>query len=138
MDMEKILTYVENIAENLEGLVEVLGYNRTPSEGAIYVDGKQNVNYVSTEEALEILDSFGNRSSSEMIGKSDYILIYDASKKLVINGEEYLLSGYLAMKSNYGLCALDEEDIRKVISELGSRMTTLAIGDYSVQAYQLG
>ena len=48
MDMEKILTYVENIAENLEGLINTLGCDRIPSEGAIYVDGKQNVNYVST------------------------------------------------------------------------------------------
>ncbi|WP_334195847.1 hypothetical protein [Muricomes intestini] len=52
MDMEKILTYVENIAENLEGLINALGCDRIPSEGAIYVDGKQNVNYVSTEEAM--------------------------------------------------------------------------------------
>ena len=98
MDMEKILTYVENIAENLEGLINTLGCDRIPSEGAIYVDGKQNVNYVSTEEAMDMLDSFGNRSSSEMIGKSDYILIYDADKKLVINGEAYLPSGYMVMK----------------------------------------
>ena len=138
MDMEKILTYVENIAENLEGLINTLGCDRIPSEGVIYVDGKQNVNYVSTEEAMDILDSFGNRSSSEMIGKSDYILIYDADKKLVINGEAYLPSGYMVMKSSNGLRALDEEDIRKVISELGSRMTTLAIGGYRIQAYRLG
>lgn len=138
MDMEKILTYVENIAENLEGLINTLGCDRIPSEGVIYVDGKQNVNYVSTEEAMDILDSFGNRSSSEMIGKSDYILIYDADKKLVINGEAYLPSGYMVMKSSNGLCALDEEDIRKVISELGSRMTTLVIGEYRIQAYRLG
>ena len=39
MDMEKILTYVENIAENLEGLINTLGCDRIPSEGAIYVDG---------------------------------------------------------------------------------------------------
>ena len=108
MDMEKILTYVENIAENLEGLINALGCDRIPSEGAIYVDGKQNVNYVSTEEAMDILDSFGNRSSSEIIGKSDYILIYDADKKLVINGEAYLPSGYMVMKSSNGLRALDE------------------------------
>lgn len=42
------------------------------------------------------------------------------------------------MKSSNGLRALDEEDIRKVISELGSRMTTLAIGGYRIQAYRLG
>lgn len=87
---------------------------------------------------MDILDSFGNISSSEMIGKSDYILIYDADKKLVINGEAYIPSGYMVMKSSNGLRALDEEEIRKVISELGSRMTNLAIGEYRIQAYQLG
>ena len=57
-----------------------------PSDGAIYVDGEQKVNYISTREALRILDGFGNNSASVMIGKSDYILIYDASRKLIIDG----------------------------------------------------
>ena len=58
-----------------------------------YVDGEQKENYISTREALRILDGFGNNSASVMIGKSDYILIYDASRKLVIDGEAYLPSG---------------------------------------------
>ena len=86
MDMEKIMAYVEKIAENLEGLVCAIGCDSMPSDGAIYVDGEQKVNYISTREALRILDGFGNNSASVMIGKSDYILIYDASRKLVIDG----------------------------------------------------
>ena len=133
MDMEKIMAYVEKIAENLEGLVCAIGCDSMPSDGAIYVDGEQKVNYISTREALRILDGFGNNSASVMIGKSDYILIYDASKKLVIDG-----SGYLVMKSCNGLQAIDDEDIADVIAALKSRMTMLALGKYRIQAYQLG
>ena len=100
-----------------------------PSDGAIYVDGEQKVNYISTREALRILDGFGNNSASVMIGKSDYILIYDASRKLIIDGEAYLPSGYLVMKSCNGLQAIDEEDIADVIGALKSRMTMLALGN---------
>ena len=138
MDMEKIMAYVEKIAENLEGLVCAIGCDSMPSDGAIYVDGEQKVNYISTREALRILDGFGNNSASVMIGKSDYILIYDASRKLIIDGEAYLPSGYLVMKSCNGLQAIDEEDIADVIGALKSRMTMLALGKYRIQAYQLG
>ena len=132
------LIYVEKIAENLEGLVCAIGCDSMPSDGAIYVDGEQKVNYISTREALRILDGFGNNSASVMIGKSDYILIYDASRKLVIDGEAYLPSGYLVMKSCNGLQAIDDEDFADVIAALKSRMTMLALGKYRIQAYQLG
>lgn len=138
MDMEKIMAYVEKIAENLEGLVCAIGCDSMPSDGAIYVDGEQKVNYISTREALRILDGFGNNSASVMIGKSDYILIYDASRKLVIDEEAYLPSGYLVMKSCNGLQAIDDEDFADVIAALKSRMTMLALGKYRIQAYQLG
>lgn len=138
MDMEKIMAYVEKIAENLEGLVCAIECDSMPSDGAIYVDGEQKVNYISTREALRILDGYGNNSTSVMIGKSDYILIYDASRKLIIDGEAYLPSGYLVMKSCNGLQAIDDEDIADVIGALKSRMTMLALGKYRIQAYQLG
>ena len=137
MDMEKIMAHVEKIVENLEGLVCAIGCDSMPSDGAIYVDGEQKVNYISTREALRILDGFGNNSASVMIGKSDYILIYDASRKLVIDGEAYLPSGYLVMKSCNGLQAIDDEDIADVIGALKSRMTMLALGKYRIQASHL-
>ena len=84
MDMEKIMAYVEKIAENLEGLVCAIGCDSMPSDGAIYVDGEQKVNYISTREALRILDGFGNNSASVMIGKSDYILIYMTCPTMVV------------------------------------------------------
>ena len=133
-DTEFILDHLEKIAVNLEELVSFL----TPEQSAIYVDAAQQVNLIRVEDALAILDSFGKNSASEMIGKTDYILVYDASKKLNIDGEAYLPAGYLVMKSDYGLKGLDESEISSVLAELRSRTCTLALGQYRIQAYRLG
>ena len=69
MDMEKIMAYVEKIAENLEGLVCAIGCDSMPSDGAIHADGEQKVNYISTRQALRILDGVGNNSASDTIAK---------------------------------------------------------------------
>lgn len=133
-DTEFILDRLEKIAANLEELVSFLA----PEQSAIYVDSSQQVNFIKIEEAMEILDNFGKNSASEMIGKTDYILIYDARKKMLINGEAYVPAGYLVMKSDYGLQGLNESDISAVMSELRSRICTLALGQYRIQSYRLG
>jgi len=38
-----------------------------------------------------------------MIGKSDYILVYDERKRIVADGNSYLLGEFLVLKSDYGL-----------------------------------
>ena len=133
-DTEFILGHLEKIATDLEELVNYL----VPRQFAIYVDGEQQVNFISIEDALAILDSFGKNSASEMVGRTDYILVYDASKKITVDGEAYLPSGYLVMKSCEGLHSLDESDINAVLPELRSRICTLALGQYRIQTYKLG
>lgn len=68
MDMNKILAYVQNMEESLEGLRQVIE-ERSLEEGAVYVDQEQNVIFVSTQDAVKILDSFGNNSESVRIAK---------------------------------------------------------------------
>lgn len=133
-DTEFILGRLEKIAANLEEIVSVLA----PERSAIYVDEKQQVNFIGIEDAMGILDSFGKNSASEMIGRTDYILVYNAGKKITIDGEAYLPSGYLVMKSDYGLQGLDESDISAVMAEIRSRICTLALGQYRIQSYRLG
>ena len=137
MDMNKILAYVQNMEESLEGLLQVIEERRL-EEGAVYVDQEQNVIFVSTQDAVKILDSFGNNSESVRIGKTEYILLYDAVNKLVFDGEAYIPSGYLVMKSCNGLQPVDEEDVERIVSELRNRTMTLALGRYRIQAYQVG
>ena len=133
-DTEFILGRLEKIAANLEEIVSILA----PEQSAIYVDESQQVNFIRMEDAMAILDSFGKNSASEMIGRTDYILVYNAGKKITIDGEAYLPSGYLVMKSDYGLQGLDESDISAVMAEIRSRICTLALGQYRIQSYRLG
>ena len=129
-----ILSHLDKITTNVEELVNYL----IDRESVIYVDEKQDIDYVSKEKAYEIMRGFGNYSASEMIGKTDYILVYDASKVISIEGEQYLPAGYLVMKADSALESLSEEDINVVLLEVRSRLCTLALGQYRIQAYKLG
>ena len=129
-----ILNHLDKITTNVEELVNYL----IDRESVIYVDEKQEIDYVSKEKAYEIMRGFGNYSASEMIGKTDYILVYDASKVISIEGEQYLPAGYLVMKADSALESLSEEDINVVLPEVRSRICTLALGQYLIQAYKLG
>ena len=137
MDMNKILAYVQNMEESLEGLRQVIE-ERSLEDGAVYVDQEHYVILVSTQDAVKILDSFGNNSESVRIGKTEYILLYDAGSKLNFDGESYIPSGYLVMKSYNGLQPVNEEDVENIVAELRNRTMTLALGRYRIQAYQVG
>ncbi len=136
MDMNKILECVQGITENLEDLIAALE-ERCERDGAIYVDDEQNIKFVSLDEAYDVIADFGENSESVMIGKSDYILIYDADKKIVIDGEAYLPADFVVMRSYYGLQPISREEANTVISALISRMATLVCGNCIIQAYQL-
>ena len=137
MDMKKILDYAENIAENLEGLVSLIECESECLKGAIFVNDSQEVSCISRTKALDITDGFGKYRESVMIGSTDYILIYDSREKIVIGGEAYIPSGYVVMKSCYGLMELDEDDIETVTEALSGRIKMIALGKYRIQAYPL-
>ena len=137
MDMKKILGYAENIAENLEGLVSLIECESECLKGAIFVNDSQEVSCISRDRALDITDGFGKYRESVMIGSTDYILIYDSREKMVIGGEAYIPSGYVVMKSCYGLMELDEYDIEAVTEALSYRVKMIALGKYRLQAYPL-
>ena len=137
MDMKKILGYAENIAENLEELVSLIECESECLKGAIFVNDSREVSCISKNRALEITDGFGKYRESVMIGSTDYILIYDSREKIAVGGEAYIPSGYVIMKSCYGLMELDEDDIVAVTEALSYRINTVALGKYRIQAYPL-
>ena len=137
MDMKKILDYAENIAENLEELVSLIECDSEPLKGAIFVNDSREVSCISRDRALDITDGFGKYRESVMIGSTDYILIYDSREKIAVGGESYIPSGYVVMKSCYGLMELDSDDIAAVTEALSYRVNTVALGKYRIQAYPL-
>ena len=138
MKIKEALAYAENIAENLEGLVSLMECDSLPLKGAVFVNDEQEVKCISKAKAFDIIEGFGKNRESVMIGNTDYILIYDSGGKIIIDGEAYIPSGYVVMKSCYGLMELDENDIEAVAGALSHRVNIIALGKYRIQAYPLG
>lgn len=133
-NMKYIMEHLDNAVAELGKVMQMM----LPPEYAVYVDKEQEVHYISIQEAVSMIDRFGNNCMSEMIGKSDYILVYDEKKRIVADGNSYLLGEFLVLRSDYGLKGLDKADIDNVIAEMAGRMTSFAMGPYRIQAYQLG
>lgn len=133
-NMKYIMEHLDNAVKELEKVMQVM----LPPEYAIYVDMDQKLHYISVQDALSLIDSFGKNCMSEMIGKSDYILVYDEERRIVVDGNAYLLGGFLVMRSEYGLKGLSREDIDNVMSQMAGRTTAFSMGQYRIQAFQLG
>ena len=133
-NMKNIMKHLENAVTELEKVMQVM----LPPEYAIYVDKEQEVHYITIQDAVSMIDRFGNNCMSEMIGKSDFILVYDERKRIVADGNSYLLGEFLVLRSDYGLKGLDKADIDYVITVMAGRMTSFALGPYRILAYQLG
>lgn len=133
-NMKYIMEHLDNAVTELEKVMQVM----LPPEYAIYVDKEQEVHYITIQDAVSMIDRFGNNCMLEMIGKSDYILVYDERKRIVADGNSYLLGEFLVLRSDYGLKGLDKADIDNVITEMAGRMTSFAMGPYRIQAYRLG
>ena len=132
-NMKYIMEHLENAVTELEKIMQVM----LPTEYAVYVDMDQELHYISVQDALSLIDDFGKNCMSEMIGKSDYILVYD-ERRIVVDGNAYLLGGFIVMRSDYGLKGLGRGDIDKIMEQMAGRMSTFAMGQYRMQAYQLG
>lgn len=138
MDMKKLLIYIQGISENLDGLLKTVGEALPPEKGALYVNKEQKTDYVGECEAIRIIEDIGKDCMSAMLGNTDFIIIYDKSDVFAIDGNTYLHSGYLVMKSCDGLKPLYRSDIEHVLAELESREIMLAVGDRRIHVLQLG
>lgn len=133
-NMKYIMEHLESAMMELEKVMQVM----LPPEYAIYVDKEQEVHYISIQDAVSMIDRFGNNCMSEMIGKSDYIIVYDDRRKIVAEGNSYLMGEFLVMKSEYGLKGLDKADLDHIMTEIASRITVFDMGQCRMQVYQLG
>ena len=89
---------------------------------------------VSVQDALSLIDDFGKNCMSEMIGKSDYLLVYDEDRRIVVDGNAYLLGGFIVMRSDYGLKGLGREDIDKIMEQMAGLHITIRMPEQCLSA----
>lgn len=87
--------------------------------------------------ALEIIDSLGEECSSEIIGKSDYIIIYDSRNELQTATGRYLGGTCLIMKSDYGVKGMTAEELYEALECFKNRIVTINVGPYQASVYEI-
>lgn len=92
---------------------------------AVYIDRNKKIWGVDEILASEILAAFGENSKSEMIGNSDFILIYDADQEYKINNHRFIAGDCLIMKSYYGLKCMTAKRMKKQTREKPSILQKL-------------
>lgn len=109
---------------------------------SIIINYKTNYNinegYCTYDKALEIIDMFGENSNSDMIGKTDFIMIYNAEKEIHTENASFLMGSCLIMKNYYGLKCMNEEEIEQAIAEFQSRLTRINMGPFCFSCCELG
>ena len=135
--MEKIEIYIQ-IDTGTEGITVIPEKRFTGKEMAIYIDGAGEVNLVDQEQVLAIIDTFGVNSKSDMMGSSDYIVVYDAMKEIHTADATLIMGECLIMKNYYGLKCMNEDEIEQAIMEFRCRLSAVQVGPFCVSCYVIG
>lgn len=134
MDMIEIIVQIE---PDVEGILIVPNQRFQYQAMAICIDQKSNMFLVDMDKAMEVIASYGINSASEMMGKTDFILIYNEEKVLKVAGHKYVCEDAIIMKSFSGLKLLNDKEQIAALSELKSRIVRFQVGAYSMTGYEV-
>lgn len=107
------------------------------SQGAVYIDKKGLVFGVEEEVALGLIDSYGEKILSEMVGSTEFIMIYCEDSVLRVGSDNFVMGDLLIMKSENGLKCLTQEETKEAMKQFTSRLTSIKMGTDCMSGYQL-
>ena len=90
-------------------------------------------------EAYVILDRLSVNCISEFVGKTEYLMVYNA-KKVINTGEgRYVVGSVMIVKgTEKGVGFLSKEEAEEAKAEFESRLVTLCGGGIQFSAYEIG
>ena len=106
-------------------------------KGALYLNADQSMWLMDYEKALTVIDDYADRCMSEVMGKSDYVVIYPCDSLVKIDGEKYIIGECLIMKSEHGVQCMSPKEIHDAFIEYVSRITYVRAGQASLEAYRI-
>ncbi len=134
-DMNYIVEQAGTLADALANILECIS-SGIKSEGCVvYVDCSNEVNFVSQEDAEEIIDCYGANCVYDKMGNSGFAVVYNSEDKVLVNGESYLLGDYLIMRVEKALLPLHSDDLDRVEQEYSSRLVPFVIGSDYTEVY---
>lgn len=106
--------------------------------GALVIGTNGNYKFIDESEAFEIMDKLSGFCSTEYMGKTNYLIVYNSKKVIkTFEGRFFVGSALIVKGAQTGMEFIDEDEINTVVSEFASRMATLCSGDIQFSAYEL-
>lgn len=103
----------------------------------IFIDKQRRIWAMDEDLGYATLESFEGNMGSEIIGDTDYAVIYDESEVIKIGNHRIVPGDCLIMKSYYGFKGLDIEDVEKVREAFKKHTVKFEVGPFAVIGYEL-
>lgn len=107
-------------------------------KAALIIGTNGQFRFADEDETYDIIDRLSAVSTSDRMGKTDFLIIYNSDKMLRLGDGRFLVGSAVVMKSETdgpGLLTFDEAE--SAIREFKSRIVTLCSGDSQFSAYEL-
>ena len=112
---------------------------RRKDKGALIIGTNGEYRIAGEEEAYELLDRLAMNGVSDYMGKTDYIVVFNAKKVLCVSGTKFVVGSVMIVKgTDKGLKFLDDEEIEEAKAEFESRLVVLCGSGIQFSAYEIG
>lgn len=90
------------------------------------------------EEAYDIIDRLSANSTSDYMGKTNFLVIYNAKKVLAVSGSQYIAGSFIIVKGTAkGIELLNDEEVEDAKNEFMSRLAVLCGSGIQFSAYEI-
>lgn len=122
-----------------DGAIVVSEQVKRKDKGALIIGTNGEYRFADEEEAYEILDRLAFKSASDYMGKSEFLVIYNAQKVLASGGSRFVVGSVMIIKgTERGLEFLSEAEAEKAKNEFISRLAVLCGSGIQFSAYEIG
>ncbi|MBQ5675799.1 MAG: hypothetical protein IIV45_12115 [Lachnospiraceae bacterium] len=109
-----------------------------PKKVALYMNAKQSFWLMDEEKALEVIKNYGDDCMAEMIGHTDYMIIFPSESAVNIDGNNFVMGECLIMKAgNKSVECMSLNEMEEAFVEFISRTISVYAGQYELPAYQV-
>lgn len=103
----------------------------------IGTNGKYRV--IEEDEAISIIDKLSGNCRSDYMGKSTFLVVFNANKVIKTGGAQFIAGSVLIIKAGKnGIAFLDDEEIETAKAEFAARLVTLCADGIDFSAYEIG
>ena len=112
---------------------------RRKDKGALIIGTNGEFRVAEEEEAYELLDRLAVNCASDYVGKTEYLVIFNAKKVLCVSGTKFVVGSVMIVKgTDRGLEFLDEGEVEDAKAEFVSRLAVLCGSGIQFSAYEIG